>query len=149
MTQIDNAPTVEQLRRALADEPCPNCGGNGGWGTGEALIYDGSIDVEICDVCQGTGRAFPWASEHCFCMSKTCWIVRGRIGQHEDNCGCEDCNGSGRVPKAVGLEELLEREYMVVIEALSEEFIKSGPQDRAPDYTLAALRAIAAQAGMQ
>jgi len=59
MTTMPNATDrarapVEKL--AAMPTACSDCQGRGGWGTGERLIYDGSIDSEMCQTCNGTGQ---------------------------------------------------------------------------------------------
>jgi hypothetical protein len=141
MTPIIDSTTVEQICTWLAEQPCPDPGCIKGLDKGSPSVF-GS-----CRSCDGTGLAFPWASEEC-----PPWFGEpGKPASWQEggsHKGHDKCNGSGCVPKALGLEALLEMQYMVVIEALAGEFIASRPQDRPPDFLLAALRAVAKQAGM-
>ncbi len=97
MTQtIDIAHAKEpELRRWLAELPCHICGGEGFQAFG--------VIKESCSGCEGDGLALPWASEPCQDKWHTVWHERMMLGKL--NCP-SSCNGFGRVPKAVGLEEL-------------------------------------------
>ena len=97
MTQTtDTTAAIAEARRRLSEMPCLQ-----DWGWGPA---SGEIKHPPDCICQGTGRAFPWDSEECVRTVK----VKGQevfmLCKGTEDC---QCNGSGRVPKAVGLEELL------------------------------------------
>ena len=137
MTQTIDPTKAEapDLIRWLAEQPC-RCsqGCNQGYHTDDPNYRTG---VTYCEYCQGTGRAFPWASEPC-------------PGESLESCqgeGCLICNGSGRVPKAVGLEELFEHGIDFVERSYSLEqqwaarFGSSWGYGETP--LLAALRAVA------
>ncbi len=94
------------------------------------------------DLYEDHGLAFPWASESCGCHSFRSPGHCYRCAISKDSCGA--CNGSGRVPKALGLEELMEAKPWIVHEALAVEHAEALSESRPPDYTLAALRAIVA-----
>lgn len=90
MTQTKIDPTkanIEELRRWLAEQLCPvECSSR------TECIHAG---------CEATGLAFPWASKKCRrAFHNSGHEIRG----FND---CPHCHGSGRVPKAVGLEELV------------------------------------------
>lgn len=100
---------IEECRRWLAGQLCPNCLGDKRVISNTLWTDAHSEAVENCTVCidseiKPTGLAFPWASEECGAL----WCNNGVSPNARDPDGiCHDCNGSGRVPKAVGLEELL------------------------------------------
>lgn len=132
ITQVIDPTTasIEECRRWLAAQPCLRCKDTSGY---EPVPRPGDIDFGACLGCKGTGLAFPWASEEC----RGYWPGEGSVTQP---CwsGCEECKGSGRVPKAVGLEELLEFSPSLVAPAIYDEWrFKSRPH-----YLLAALRAV-------
>ncbi len=134
---IDHALAEEpKLWAWLAELPCPECKGKG-------FPRPQTFAGGECFRCHGLGRAFPWAS-------KPCPAGHGNFALHD----CPDkCKGSGRVPKAVGLEELLEHDlrsvgqygetglYWAKTHASGEEVAAEGETP-----TLAALRAKVAQA---
>ena len=91
---------------AAATVACPDCGGKGGWGTGERLIYDGSIDSEMCQTCYGTGTIPSFLGARRKCPGHhpnrdgTSWVAHEKhpcfvIGRRHDQC---PCNGTGEVP---------------------------------------------------
>lgn len=146
-TQTDSAPTAEHIIAWLAEQPCLKCGGSGwGWDKDARRVKDRE--------CGGIGLAFPWASEACICGGDTCLCHACALTEAMgDGAGAHiptacRCNGSGRVPKAVGLEELMEAKPWVVHEALAIEHAESLSENRRPNYMLTALRAVAAHAGM-
>ena len=107
MTQTtDPAAEVRALIRELAEWPCPHCSGRGN---------DYSDDPSFG--CQGTGLANLWASEECPYANATKYFRHGagltmkalQEQEHWHRKGRCKCKGSGHVPKAVGLEELLSR----------------------------------------
>ncbi|KKM97479.1 hypothetical protein LCGC14_1167740, partial [marine sediment metagenome] len=67
-------------------------------------------------------------------------------GQDRDGVShCVDCicNGSGRVPREVGLEELIEFDAGLVTKALRDEYFRPyGGKDQRERFLLAALRAM-------
>lgn len=111
-----------ELRTWLAELPCP-------------VKQEGQCHPHQhrCK-CQGTRRALLWASEECRRCAGTGW-----------DGTCSTCRGSGRVKKAVGLEELVYKFPFRVIDALKAEAnaMKIHSEE---GYTLATLRAIVAQA---
>lgn len=103
MTQTIDFATAEapELNRWLAEQPCPRdwgWGPVGNWGTAEVT------HIESCD-CQGTGLAFPGASTVCLNQAEHHRLLGDAEVCHPE---CYRCNGSGRVPKDVGLELLFE-----------------------------------------
>ena len=152
---IDSATwSVEQCRRWLAGQLCLDC-------------IDGLLE-QMCDcgdgpdlhmkkheACGGLGLAFPWASEEC-----GNWVgLPGKSASCQEGGGHEGhnkCNGSGRVPKAVGLEELF-KYGLIYIQKLPTEWeavcnrftpgiekATSGVKAKGETPLLAALRAIVA-----
>ena len=112
MTQTIDFANAEapELNRWLAEQPCP-----------ESSCIDGLLE-QMCDcgdgpdlhmkkheACNGLGLAFLWASEKCHHGA-----IIDDVGVRWPKEKCPMCNGSGRVPKAVGLEELLEQ-YPVML----------------------------------
>jgi hypothetical protein len=121
--------------------------------------------------CDGYSLAFEWASKPCpkrkavlVPCPADCPI---KLDPHlhngtEHQKGCTQCNGSGRVPKAVGLEELLAIQEMRLFPPSNNLTVDGEPgpwlvvlvgplkfiTGEATTPLLAALRAVAAQAGM-
>lgn len=94
MTQTLDIAKAEapELNRWLAEQPCPQCGGQKGY------RGDDWDMPRLCTVCKGTGLAFPWASEKCLHQN-----LEG-VGWEQD-CSC---NGSGRVPRNITIEDVLD-----------------------------------------
>lgn len=130
---------------------CTTCGGSGG-----GLETDSSLEgypegvaswnerMKRVGAEYGSGLAFRWASEECSCISAeppipACW--RCAWGKHSNDC--ESCWGSGRAPKAVGLDLIMEYKPQIGLLAMTIEAEQSRREARPADYTLAALRAIA------
>jgi len=95
MTQTDTTAAIAEARRRLAEMPCPEQPPHGSGPEGYLKFRHWSKCF-----CQGTGRAFPWASVVCGFVSYT---TDG--AQHTVAC---ICNGSGRVPKALTTDDLWE-----------------------------------------
>ena len=126
-----------ELQRWLAEQPCQFCRAKD-----EGIPHQG---------CQGTGLAFPWASsgEGCpFCGGAS------RPPPEGDNSPCEDCDDTGRVPKAVGLDTILNelRKMGAVFDIGPGRFHLVGTEtpkhrwqwETEEELTLAALRAVCA-----
>lgn len=157
MTQTGNAPSAEQISAWLAAQPCPECEGRG---THIKSFPAGRDDVD----CPTHGLAFEWASVPCVCGGDTCLCHACAITEAMgDGSGAHipeacRCSGSGRVPKDVGL--WIFDEWVKLAGAhgptLSWEHdhwvadLDTWTEIRGEGDTpeLAALRAIAAQAGM-
>lgn len=133
-TKIDPAKAEKQeLIRWLSAQPCK----------GFCKLHHDNADHRnreaggecswIKDCCQGTGLAFPWASMKCpWCGGVHLELEKGCV-----------CKGSGRVPKDLGLEVLLEAKPWVVLSALHDELVRSRRVgEPEADFTLAALRAV-------
>lgn len=93
---------IEKLTRWLAEQPC-QCD-SGVCRKGDPIYCSSCFPP--CD-----GLAFSWASEECSnrlgcpaCVAKPKPLVHDALIYARGHV----CNGSGRVPKAVGLEELME-----------------------------------------
>lgn len=138
-TQTDLTTASEDaIRLWLATLPCP-------W------FIDGD---QTCNECENTGLALPWASEPC----RPCFVCpeHGRGAGVDDDgccfsCGADapECDG-GRVPKDVGLPELWEHGLTGMgkfADGTYWAFARGNSTTFAETPTLAALRAIAAQAG--
>jgi len=133
MTQIidiDHA-NVQELTRLLALKPCPECVPL--WrdsadtqvcqhGTAcdihcctchsgfEFSTTEHTEECRHCSRCRDSGLANPWASEECLICNgegehSVRYYYRSRPEGREQ---CKSCNGSGRVPKAVGLEDVMQ-----------------------------------------
>jgi hypothetical protein len=154
MTQVTD-PTIEQIRAWLAGQPCSDCGGTGR--VPAAPHLSPASGFALCRPgCKGTGRAHPWAS-------KLCHLCFGTSAKGLPTCTTVlegGCNGSGRVPKALGLEELLEVASGIVdcinlnlrqgkweCRLMAGHMKDFWGQGETP--LLAALRAVAKQAGMR
>lgn len=98
MTQTIDA-EAQELIRGLAEQPCPS------W------VHSQTTYGSDCRDCQGTGLAFPWASEEC----PPCYVCpeHGRKATVDEDGCCVTCGADapecsdGRVPKDVRLEEVL------------------------------------------
>ena len=137
-----------ELNRWLAEKSC-QCGadteppprGKNCW-----RAHGPGGDHRDCNPCKGTGLAYPWASNKC----NNIWCQgSGAEPDPQDvdkNQTCHTCNGSGRVPKAVGLSELIVQSqhlgcYDAVAEAITKQLLAKW--STSDEITLAALRAVA------
>lgn len=144
MTQTTDS-TVDQIRAWLAAQPCPepNCVRGTLVEAGEPGQHERADEA-----CKGTGLAFPWASE-------LCPFQKRREDPPHVYLGDCQCNGSGRVPTDMELEELLERFPMTLrppIEGCCPNHAgwQAGLSPLPSETpTLAVLRAVAAKAGMR
>lgn len=86
---------ADQVLRAIAEQPCD-----------PTVCDEGQTVIEEMthEACGGLGLANPWASELCPLLTQ--WPAR-HLAKRRSGLSCTRCNGSGRVPKAVGLEELV------------------------------------------
>ena len=146
MTQTIDCAHAEapELNRWLAEQPCP-----------ESSCIDGLLE-QMCDcgdgpdlhmkkheACNGLGLAFQWASEKCHHGA-----IIDDVGVRWPKEKCPMCNGSGRAPKAVGLEDVMRQapslgDFEDILVALQYEHDRAINEGGKPDYTLAALRAVA------
>ena len=152
MTQTIDIAHAEapELRRLLAELPCA-----------EAYNHQymegmpeggGQPDGAICADCkEAPGLALPWASTQCHHGA-----IIDDVGVRWEQDKCPICNGSGRVPKAVGLEKLFEHGGLTLIrrrdlgrtkQDVSEKFLAvcgtSASMFKGKTPLLAALRAVA------
>lgn len=158
MTQIkidiDRAEAPEIIR-ALAEQPCGHT-----WGPS---MHPGAVPMpeldklhphpKYCD-CQGLSLANPWASEACSgglgcldCVAKPEPLVHDALIYARGHV----CNGSGRVPKAVGLSLIIVESqklgcYQEVADVVTKQVCSRWSSEE--EILLGALRAMAQAQGL-
>ncbi len=157
MTQakIDiNHAEAPELIRALTEQPCP-CPADGVTPIHDMTVCGPAAHSTLCP-CYPSGLANPWASLPCSgglgcldCVARPVPLVHDALIYTRRRV----CNGSGRVPKAVGVEELFGQapslgDFCNILAALRSEHVRAINEGGPPDYLLAALRAIAKAQGL-
>lgn len=156
MTQTIDIPNAEapELYRWLAEQVCITCKGKG-------IMPAQHHDTEpfTCLRCRGLGLASPWASQECpnyICLQPDLWggigyITLGGPGEEKLPVKHPQCNGSGRVPKEMGLSLIIVEAqklgcYDVIADAIAEQVRSKWSTEG--EITLAALRAFCTQAAL-
>lgn len=134
MTQTQIDPFIANEQELVGWQSSLGCKGQHRW------TSDGTKEGECAD-CRNTSLAFLWAN-------KPCQSYRTELGgAPSEHAQCCMCNGSGRVPKDVGLEEVFMQapslgDFEDIIHAVTNEHVRAINEGGKPDYTLAALRAV-------